>query len=61
MKDILRERAVGIAERLINNAGQLRYGSVAVTLKIHDGRVTEVLYTTSENTRESGEGSARVK
>jgi hypothetical protein len=55
MKDVLKEKAIIIAERLVSNAGQLRYGSVAVTLKIHDGRVTEVLYTTSENTREPGD------
>ncbi len=38
--------------RLMANAAGLRYGSVSVTVKLHDGRVVQVSYTTQEHTRE---------
>ncbi len=40
-----------IAKLLANTAG-LRYGSASVTIKIHDGRVVQVSYSTQEHTRE---------
>jgi len=45
-------KAEVIVTRLLNNAAGLRYGSVSVTAKLHDGRVVEVAYSTTENTRE---------
>ena len=41
-----------IIARLLANAAEIKYGSVSVTLKLHDGRVVEVAYLTAEQTRE---------
>ena len=38
--------------RLMANAAGLRYGLASVTVKLHDGRVVEVSYTTTEKTNE---------
>jgi len=46
-------RAEAIVARLLLNTAKLRYGSVSVTAKIHDGRIVEVLYATTESTRET--------
>ena len=40
-----------VAQLLANTAG-LRYGSVSVSAKLHDGRVVEVSYSKTEQTRE---------
>ena len=45
-------KAETIVARLLANTVDLKYGSVSVTAKIHDGRVVEVLYATTENTRD---------
>lgn len=45
-------KAEAIVARLLLNAADLKFGSVSMTLKIHDGRVTEVVYATTENTRD---------
>jgi len=47
-------RAEALVVRLLANAAGLRYGSVSVSAKLHDGRVVEVSYSTTENTREQG-------
>ena len=47
-----RENIINIADRLCENAAKIRYGSVSATLKIHDGRVTDVTHSITENTRE---------
>ena len=41
-----------IVAQLLANAADLRYGSVSVSLKLHDGRVVEVAYSTVENNKE---------
>ena len=38
--------------KLMANAAALRYGSASVTVKMHDGRVVQVSYSTMEHTRE---------
>jgi hypothetical protein len=38
--------------RLSNNLQNVRYGIVAVSLRIHDGRVVDVTHSVTENTRE---------
>jgi hypothetical protein len=53
-------KAEAIVARLLVNAADLQYGSVSVTAKIHNGRVVEVLYATTENTRESGEKADHI-
>jgi hypothetical protein len=50
---VSQSKAEAITARLLANAAGLRYGQVSVTAKIHDGRVVEVLYATTENTREA--------
>ena len=47
-------KAEAIVARLLTNASGLRYGSVSISAKLHDGRVVEVSYSTTENTREQG-------
>jgi len=47
-----RSKAESIVARLLTNAADLKYGSVSVTAKVHDGRVVEVLYATTECTRD---------
>jgi hypothetical protein len=41
-----------VVKRLLSNAAGLMYGSVGVTAKVHEGRVVQVSYSTTENTRE---------
>lgn len=50
-----RQNIINIAERICENASKIRYGSVNVTLKIHDGRVIDVTHSTTESTREKEE------
>ena len=47
-----KSKADMIVTKLLANAADLRYGTVTVTLKLHDGRVTSVDYSTTVNTRE---------
>jgi len=53
-------KAEAIAAHLLANAAGLRYGSVSVTAKVHDGRVVEVLYATTECTRDEREKTDTV-
>jgi hypothetical protein len=48
-------KAEAIVARLLLNAADLKNGSVSVTAQIHNGRVVEVLYATTENIGEPGE------
>ena len=45
-------KAETVVARLLTIAAGLRYGSVSVSVKLHDGRVVEVAYSTTENTKE---------
>ena len=38
--------------QLLMNAARIRYGSVSVTAKVHEGRVVSVSYSTTEMTKE---------
>jgi hypothetical protein len=53
-------RVEAIVARLLTNAAGLKYGSVSVTAKVHDGRVVEVLYATTECTRDDREKTDTV-
>jgi hypothetical protein len=44
-----------VVKRLVSNAAGLMYGSGGLTAKVHDGRVVQVCYSTTENTREQGD------
>ena len=46
-------KAEAIVARLLSNAAGLKYGSVSATIKIHDGRVTQISYDTTESMREA--------
>ena len=46
-------KAEAIVARLLSNAAGLQYGSVSVTAKVHNGRVMEITYSTTESTRET--------
>ena len=45
-------KAEAMVAQLLANAAGLRYGSVSVSAKLHDGRVVEVSYSKTEQTRE---------
>jgi len=49
-----RNKAEAIVTRLLSNAAGLKYGSVSVTAKIHDGRITDITYLVTESIREAG-------
>jgi hypothetical protein len=40
-----------IVERLVENVGRLRYGTVSVILKIHEANVVSVSHEITETTR----------
>jgi hypothetical protein len=37
----------------MSNAAGLEYGAVSVIIKVHNGRVTDITYSTTESTREA--------
>ncbi len=41
-----------IVDSLINNAKEIQYGEVGVTLKIHAGRIVSINYSTTKSTRD---------
>jgi len=45
-------KANEIFAQLLSNAAGVKYGTVSVSFKLHDGRVVEVTYLTSEQTKE---------
>jgi hypothetical protein len=45
-------KAEAVVAQLLSNAAGVRYGTVSVAFKLHDNRVVEVAYSTTENTRE---------
>ena len=55
---IEKQNAEAIAGKLVETAGKVRFGSVSVNLKIHDGRIVDVTHTVTESTRERREGNA---
>jgi len=51
-------KAEAIVSRLLSSATDLKYGSVSVTAKVHNGRVVEVVYSTTESARETENSAA---
>ena len=45
-------KAEDMVVRLLSNAASLRYGAVAVTAKIYNGQITQVMYSTTENLKD---------
>jgi hypothetical protein len=54
---VKKQKANGIAGRLIETAGNIRYVSVSVNLKIQDGRIVDITHTVTESTRERNGGN----
>lgn len=48
-------KTMDMVARLMSNAAGVRFGTASISVKLHDGRVVEVAYSTTENTRERGE------
>jgi hypothetical protein len=48
-----KDKAEDIVVQLLTNATGLQYGSVSVTLKLHNGQVVSITYTKTELTREN--------
>jgi outer membrane lipopolysaccharide assembly protein LptE/RlpB len=46
------ENQVKIAETLFENAGRLAYGTASLSLKVHSGRIVDIIHTVTESTRE---------
>jgi hypothetical protein len=46
------DKTKAMVAKLMANAAALRYGSASVTVKMHDGRVVQVSFSTQEHTRE---------
>jgi hypothetical protein len=49
---MIRSKAEEMVAQLLANAAGLRYGTVSVSAKLHDGRVVEISYFKTEQTRE---------
>jgi hypothetical protein len=50
-----------VTDRLFENVLKVRYGSASVTLQIHEGRITTISYSTTENTREREDRGSNEK
>jgi len=53
------EKTKAMIAKLMSNAAALRYGCASVAVKIHDGRVVQVSYSTQEHTREQAAESKK--
>jgi hypothetical protein len=45
-----------VTKRLTQNIASIRYGNVAVTFRIHDGRVVDITHAITELVREKQQG-----
>ena len=50
-----------IVAQLLTNAAGLRYGCVSVSVKLHDGRVVQVMYSTTENLKDTNQQEENEK
>jgi len=48
-----KDKTLELVTKLMKNAEGLRYGTVSMSVKLHDGRVVEVSYTKTEQTRDT--------
>ena len=46
-------KAEAIVAQLLANAAGLRYGCVSVSVKLHDGRVVQVMHSKTENLKDT--------
>jgi hypothetical protein len=54
MKTDIEQIAGSIADRLLENVSGIKYGQVAVSLRVHSGRLVDVTYTITESMRDTG-------
>jgi hypothetical protein len=47
-----RYHLAAIVARLAENTSGLRYGTAAVSLRFHDGRIVDITYTVTESQKE---------
>ena len=47
--------------RLLTAAAGLRFGTVSVSAKLHEGRIVELAYSTTENNREKEPQEKKVE
>jgi len=45
-------KAQDMVSKLMTHTSEVRYGTVSVTVKLHDGRIVAVTYSTTSQTRE---------
>ena len=50
-----------IVAQLLTNAAGLHYGVVSVSVKLHDGRVVQVMYSTTENMKDTSRDNENEK
>ena len=55
MNNQVKQNINKITERICKNIAEIRYGLVSTTLKIHNGRIVDITYSTTESKREKGE------
>jgi len=48
-------KAEGMVARVLSIAAGLKYGAVAVTAKVYNGQVTQVMYSTTENIKDTSQ------
>jgi len=46
--------AQSIADRLIENISKIKYGQASVSLRVHSGRLVDVIYSFTESMRDNG-------
>jgi hypothetical protein len=46
------DRLATIVAKLAENTAGLRYGTAAVSLQVHDGRIVDITYTVTESQKE---------
>jgi len=47
-----KQKAEIMVNRLLTNAAEVRHGYASVSVKLHEGRIVEVAFSTTENVRE---------
>jgi hypothetical protein len=46
------DRLAAVVARLAENTAGLRYGTAAVSLRVHDGRIVDITFTLTESQKE---------
>ena len=54
-------KAEAIVARLLTYAAGIKYGNVAISAKLHDGRVVSISYSTTEQTVENQNSKGKEK